>query len=385
MTRSTSNTSGNGRSGRLLVDAGIVAWAVAGLPRGAAWLAGRAPFDERSLAWCTAYAVFGVTFVLTAATERFVRRRTLALAVQSLAALVVLALGRSGFEPILFCVVAGEAPLIIGERAGLVWVAAQAAAMVIVDVVSGPGSRGGLFSPIAYVGFQLFAFGASRFAMREAAAGAELARLHAELLATQDLLADSTRTAERLRIARELHDALGHHLTALSLQLELARNVTEGRAKGPVDRAHGLTKDLLAELRTVVSAMREDAPIGLARALRTLASGIPHPHVHLDVADDLQVEAALAHTIFRCVQEALTNTVRHAGAANVYLTVEADGGTVTVTARDDGRGAAEVHAGNGLSGLRERIEEMGGTMEVVARRGAGLTLRALLPVRAGAT
>jgi signal transduction histidine kinase len=353
------------------------------LPKGASLAAG-ALLDARSLAWWASYGAFGVAFFLAAATERFDPWRPLLLAVQSLAALAVLALGRSGFEGILFCVVAGEAPLLVGERTGLAWVAAQVIAMVAVDVVFGRGSRGELVSAISYVGFQLFAFGASRLAVREASARAELGRLHAELLATQELFADSARTAERLRIARELHDALGHHLTALSLQLELARNVAEGRAKEPVDCAHGLTKELLGELRTVVSAMREDAPLDLSRALRTLVAGIPHPRVHLEVAEDLHVEAALAHTIFRCVQEALTNAVRHAGAANVYLEVEADGGNVTVTARDDGRGAAEIHAGHGLSGLRERIEGMGGTMEIVARRGAGLTLRALLPARGGA-
>ena len=208
--------------------------------------------------------------------------------------------------------------------------------------------------------------------------------MHAELLATQDLLADSTRTAERLRIARELHDALGHHLSALSLQLELARNLVEGLAKEPVAQAHAVTKTLLAELRSVVSSMREDAGLDLAGALHTLVAGIPYPRVHLEVERDLQLEAALAHTIFRCVQEALTNAVRHAGAENVYLTIEAKDDTVAVTARDDGRGASKVQVGQGLSGLRERIEGMGGKVEIEARPGAGLTLRALLPTRAGA-
>lgn len=211
--------------------------------------------------------------------------------------------------------------------------------------------------------------------------------MHAELLAARELSADTTRTAERLRIARELHDALGHHLSALSLQLELARNLADGRAKEPVEQAHAVTKELLSELRSVVSSMREDTALDLTGALRTLVAGILRPRVHLDVESNLQIEAALAHTIFRCVQEALTNAIRHAGAENVYLTIEARGETVTFTARDDGRGAAEVRAGHGLSGLRERIEEIGGKVEIEARPGAGLTLRALLPLfptRAGA-
>jgi signal transduction histidine kinase len=172
--------------------------------------------------------------------------------------------------------------------------------------------------------------------------------------------------------------------TALNLQLELARNIADGQTQEPVGHAQALTKELLVELRSVVSAMREEAPIDLSGALQTLASGIPHPRVHLDFEKDLRVEAALAHTVFRCVQEALTNAVRHAGAENVFLTIETKDDTVAVTVRDDGRGAAKLSVGHGLSGLRERIEGMGGKIEVDAQAGVGLTLRALLPARAGA-
>ncbi len=383
-------------SERLLVGAGLFVSAVVGLPQVLAWASGRVPFQGRSLAWCVAYGVFALAFLFVAVTPRTregvpglagarcALGRATALAVQSAAALVAFAVGDTRFEGALLCVVAGEAPLLVGERRALVWLLAQWAGMVMVNLAipsHGPRER---LTTLAYAAFQLFAFGASRLAVRESAARAELAQVHAELLATQDLLADSTRTAERLRIARELHDALGHHLSALSLQLELARNLADGRAKEPVDQAHTVTKTLLGELRSVVSSMREDTGLDLAGALHTLVAGIPYPRIHLEVQRDLQVEAALAHTVFRCAQEALTNAVRHAGAANVYLTVEARGPMVVVTARDDGRGAGAVQVGHGLSGLRERIEGMGGKVEIEARQGAGLTLRALLPTRAGA-
>ena len=358
----------------------MLASVAAGLPQIASWASGRIPFDRRSLGWCAAYAVFALAFRLAAVTPRPLVGRATALAAQSGAALVAFALGHTRFEGALLCVVAGEAPLLVGEKMGLVWVLAQTAGMAAVNLVGPFQVRRQDLSALAYTGFQLFAFGASRLAVREAEARQELVRVHAELLAARELSADSTRTAERLRIARELHDALGHHLSALSLQLELARHLADGRAKEPVEQAHAVTKELLSELRSVVSSMREDAALDLAGALRTLVAGILHPRVHLEVHGNLQVEAALAHTIFRCVQEALTNVVRHAGAENVYLTIEARGEAVTVTARDDGRGAAEVRPGHGLSGLRERIEGMGGKFEIEARPGAGLTLRALLPL-----
>lgn len=388
-------------SERLLVVAGWFASVAAGLPQVLAWASGRAPFELRSLLWCVAYGVFVIAFRLATAPPpaaapapareggrgtRGARgaRQGAALLVQSAAALAAFALGDTRFEGALLCVIAGEAPLVVGERRAFVLLLAQCAGMVAANLAMPSHGRRDHLAALAYAGFQLFAFGASRFAVRESAARVELGQMHAELLATQELLADSIRTAERLRIARELHDALGHHLSALSLQLELARNVVDGLAKDPVAQAHALTKRLLNELRSVVSSMREDAGLDLAGALHTLVAGIPHPQVHLKMERELQVEAALAHTIFRCVQEALTNAVRHAGADNVYLEIEAEGDTVRVTARDDGRGASEVHIGHGLSGLRERIEGMGGKFEIEAHPGAGWTLRALLPTRAGA-
>ena len=374
-------------SERLLVGAGLFASLAAGLPQVLAWASGRVPFERRALWWCVAYGVFAIAFLFATAVPQAAagaRGRAIALAVQSAAALAAFGLGDTRFEGALLCVVAGEAPLLVGERRAIAWLLAQGAGMVVINLAVPAHGRRDHLTALAYGAFQLFAYGASRLAVRESAARAELAQVHAELLATQGLLADSTRTAERLRISRELHDVLGHHLSALSLQLELARNVEDGRAKEPVAQAQAVAKTLLAELRSVVSTMREDAGLDLAGALHTLVAGIPYPRVHLAVARDLRLEAALAHTIFRCVQEALTNAVRHAGAENVYLTVEAKGDTVAVTARDDGRGASEVQVGHGLSGLRERIEGMGGRFEIETRRGAGLTLRALLPARAGA-
>jgi signal transduction histidine kinase len=371
-------------SERPLIGAGFVGWAAAGVPQIVAWASGRAHFEQSSVLWCAAYGAFGIALHLA---TRPVRRgvwRATALAGQSVAALIALATGNTGFEGALLCVVAGEGPLVVGEKTGLLWVIAQTVAMVAVDLISPYRGPATYLSAFAYAGFQLFAFGAARLVVREAHARAELGRMHAELLATRELFADSTRTAERLRIARELHDALGHHLTALNLQLELARNIADRQTKGPVDHAHTLSKELLVEVRSVVSAMREDAPLDLSGALQTLVAGIPHPRVHLDFENDLRVEAALAHTLFRCVQEALTNAVRHAAAENVFLSIATKDDTVAVTVRDDGRGAAQLRVGHGLSGLRERIEDLGGKIEVETRPGVGLTLRALFPARAGA-
>jgi signal transduction histidine kinase len=370
--------------GKLLVGAGGLIWAVAGAAALFSRPAEHAAWNGRTLAYGAAYATFGLAFVLATGNRLGVRGRVEALAAQAVSALVLVGLADRGFEGALLCIVAGQLPFLVPGRAAAVWLVAQSATMLVLDLATWNRPRQALVSTGAYAAFQLFAFGAARLTAREAAARKELARVHAELLATQELFADSTRTAERLRIARELHDALGHHLTALCLQLELARNVADGRAAEPVNEAHVLAKELLGELRTVVGAMREDQPIDLPRALRTLVAGIPRPRVHLEVPEDLRVGPALAHTLFRYVQEALTNAIRHADAENVTLVIHEESGAVIVTAQDDGRGAVSLTAGHGLTGLRERIESIGGRMEVESRPGHGVRLHAMLPSRQGA-
>jgi signal transduction histidine kinase len=327
--------------------------------------------------------VFGVAFVAAAGGEWLgPRSRLVALAAQTLAALLVTRFGVGGFQSALLAVIAGQAPLFMPARAALAWILVQTTAAAALHLARWTLHES-LLDAGAFLGFQLFALGAAYLAQREATARAELARLHAELLATQELVADGTRAAERLRIARELHDSLGHHLTALSLQLELARNVAVGPATEPVAHAHALTKQLLAELRDVVGSMRNDQPLDLAHALRTLVAGVPRPRIHLTLPGELRVDAALAHTLFRCVQEAVTNAIRHAGAGNLWIDVAAKDDEVTVRVRDDGRGTAKLEEGNGLRGLKERVEGVGGRFAIATKAGRGFELEALVPLRGG--
>jgi signal transduction histidine kinase len=216
-------------------------------------------------------------------------------------------------------------------------------------------------------------------ALREGEARLGLARANAELRATRALLAEATRADERGRIARELHDVLGHTLTALGLQLEVARNVPPDRAPAHVAKARALADDALAGVRGAVSAMRAERGPDVGRALRDLCADTPGLTVHLDLPEPFVIEhAARANCLVRCVQEILTNALRHAAAENLWIRVERTPSLVTVDARDDGRGASEVRAGNGLAGMRARIEEMGGRLVIAAT--PAFSLSAQLPV-----
>lgn len=219
------------------------------------------------------------------------------------------------------------------------------------------------------------AFGLGRMAAAEAEKRRWLQAVLAEQMAGEHLLAEQMRYSERMQIARELHDLMGHHLTALNLQLQLggallARDDTGGAGQA-MGRAEGVAAQLLADVREAVSQQRSSQRIDLSAALQALAEGIASTRIELaldDAARDLGPRAA--HALLRCVQEGVTNSVRHAGARRVQVELRGDGDEVAVSIDDDGRGAPGWHAGraegfgNGLSGMAERMAELGGQMRV---------------------
>src|SRR5207244_2337025 len=165
---------------------------------------------------------FGATFGLTrwdAASSRARRIQLALLAIQAATALVMIVLVCSGHEGALLVLVAAQLGWFMSLRRALLWVAAQAALMGVILAVGWP-LRTTLSLMSAYVGFQVLALFSCFLAASEASARGELARANSELRATGELLANTSRLAERERISRDLHDTLGHHLTALSLNLE---------------------------------------------------------------------------------------------------------------------------------------------------------------------
>jgi signal transduction histidine kinase len=366
---------------RLASLAGLGTWAVVGVPVLLGFAADLTLLLEpRWLVWFGAYLSFGVIFALplkdlsSRAEHGFLALQTF------LAALAILAVPGYGFMAILFIITAAQAAHVLNLTAGLVWVVAQTLFMGIVTALSYPDVTIAGVQTLAYFAFQLFALVTTHSALSEAAARQELARQSAELRATQELLAESSRIAERARISRELHDLIGHHLTALSLNLEVAGHVAEGKAKEHVEKARSLTKLLLADVREVVSSMREGDALDLAGALDALVRDIPKPRIHLSLPEDLGIDdVARAQVILRCVQEIITNTVKHAGAKNLWISLERTSGGIKVHARDDGKGSKEVQAGNGLTGMRERLERLGGRLQVSSSPGQGFILDAWVP------
>lgn len=371
---------------QLLRYAGLFTWACVGIPLVLnTWYFHEGLSRTDLIAWRVVYLAFGVGYwVLTRRLGRG-RNRPLDIALLALVTFCAIAVSHfsnSGLGGGLLLVIAGILPWVLSLRIGLVWLVLQHVALV--PVFAGRAEFSvieALLQALFYIGYSTVAFVTGLVARRQAQAREEQRRLISELHATRALLAESTRLNERTRISRELHDLLGHHLTALSLNLEVATHLSEGRTREHVQQAQLLAKLLLTDVREAVSRLRDDDTIDLHEALAALAEGVPSLAIHLDLAEHLPVNDPLrAQVILRCVQEIITNAVRHAEADNLWIALAAHEDGISLKARDDGRGSAGFAAGNGLRGMRERLAEQGGRLNVSTAAGAGFALDIFLPM-----
>jgi signal transduction histidine kinase len=239
-----------------------------------------------------------------------------------------------------------------------------------------------LFLVLIYGSFEAFAAVSSSARTRSEAAAVELRRVNAELLATRALLAESARDSERLRVSRELHDVTGHKLTALNLNLELLRHDSELSARRELAIASQLGDELLSDIRAVVSRLRHDDGIDLREALQRLAEPFPQPSILIDVHDGLRVRStATAEVLLRAAQEGLTNSVRHAGAQHAWVSLRPGPDRIELIVEDDGPYTGSHTAGNGLTGLRERVEGLGGRVGIDRSNSGGFRLTVFVPAR----
>lgn len=240
---------------------------------------------------------------------------------------------------------------------------------------------------MAYLSFQAFAALVMHYAAQSERmsgqlrqANGELAAINAELLGTRSLLDASVRDSERLRISRELHDVAGHKLTALKLNLRALQRRTDSADSQALAIAAGLADELLQDIRAVVQQLRLHDTPPLHEALMALAEPFPQLALTLRLDESAaRISVAEAEAILRCVQEALTNAVKHADAGHLQVALRQQDGQWRLDIRDDGNRMPDIREGNGLSGMRERIESLGGSLHW--QPCAGMPLSAQWPVR----
>ncbi len=379
---------GKHRPMELMRFAGLFTWFCASVPLFFMSMLRETPLPQAQyIGWCVLQLLYGLVYWhLT----RFLGRNMLTqlrlvyLLFLAVCALGITALSESSIGGILLLVVAGLLPWMMSIVPAAVWLIAQNILLALI-ISSFPEVDIAYAAFVAglFLGISLFVFISSLAALRQNDTREELRTVNSELRATQVLLAENIRMAERVRIARELHDLIGHHLTALTLNLEVATHLIDGKALEHVTQARSLAKLLLTDVREVVSDMRRGDQVDMAGALRTLVEGVPEPRIHLDFPSDLvMIDPEQAHLLLRCVQEIITNSIRHARAQNLWIRLSMARDGVAMSARDDGRGVNKVQSGNGLRGMSERLIQLGGKLEVESQPGAGFTLHAWIPTEA---
>jgi signal transduction histidine kinase len=333
------------------------------------------------------YVAFGMAYWALMRDGKHLRRsvQTLFLLMMTLSALLVTYLSKTGLAAVLLMVSASAIASSLPLRPAIVWLLAQNLAMLPIVLVQPELSwLESILTVSMYLGCSTLVFITALVAHQQMRERDQLLQINLELQAAQAMLSETERTAERLRISRELHDLVGHHLTALSINLEVASHVSEGKARKHVQQAQAISKLLLADVREVVSQLREGDAMNLDAALQALAEAVPQPQVHLQLPKPFVVpDAPRAHVILRLAQEIITNTVKHASARNLWLRfslIDAEERGVEISAYDDGRGAADVRAGNGLNGMRERLAAFGGTLMCESTPTRGFNVAAFLPL-----
>jgi signal transduction histidine kinase len=210
---------------------------------------------------------------------------------------------------------------------------------------------------------------------------------------------DQAKLREREQLARELHDTVAHHVSAIAIQAQAGRTVAESRPEAVVDALVVVEKEAsraLTEMRTIVGALRrgEQSDLtpqpGVADIERLARSTGNPPHVDVTLTGDLdELRPSVDAALYRLAQESVTNALRHARHATlVHVVVTGDDDSVRLTVWDDGD-ARPVDAGSssgfGLLGMAERARLLGGAFEAGPNRDGGWTVHAELPKRGRST
>jgi signal transduction histidine kinase len=259
------------------------------------------------------------------------------------------------------------------------------------------GSWNALRGAVSYLPAFLFTVVVALFAKHAIAARNEAEKLSAKLADANDRLRAQAEQAgelatahERNRVAREIHDGVGHYLTVIKVQLDAARATFDAQpatARHSVDTAARVAREALDDVRRSVGSLRADATRPpLPEALRALAANAEPPTEVLIAGEPRRLEPAVEHALFRAAQEGLTNIRKHAHASSATVTLDFRArARVRLEIADNGEGAqaaasqARATPSFGIAGLRERVALLGGTLSAAPRDGRGWLLVVEVP------
>ncbi|WP_369034202.1 sensor histidine kinase [Streptomyces adonidis] len=335
--------------------------------------------------WRTAgfAAAIGALFALEAAVRRRPASRVPALLARCGLIVAVVLLDASGLSQVLFVLLPFTAYFAFGRTTALTLGSLCLAGLLTSYLLTAPG----WYRDLEHVSDLLMLTVGLVLALSMAAVAVGEQRARIELQEYAARVAALSAAAERNRLARDIHDSLGHHLTAMSVQLEMAsdfRALDPDAAQRALNEARQSVRLALGDVRQSVHALRDEAVRpALSDALNGLArdGGAP-PRVTVEVSGDEDGYGTAELTaLYRAAQEGVTNARRHALASRVTVVVRLAGDAARLVVTDDGRGFAPATAagGFGLVGMRERVQLVAGRVEIDSGPGAGTRLTVTVP------
>ena len=239
-----------------------------------------------------------------------------------------------------------------------------------------------LSASLSFVGFQVFSLISAMLRLLAQQQKDALEKAHLDLLSAQNMLEEKSKSDERIRIARDIHDGIGQRLTALSLNIEHAKHRQPDDLGAYLTGLKGDVTGTLNDLRHLVSAFRRKDTVDIAGVVKRLAGKIET----LTFTSDgplVLIDAELTDHMIFCLQEGISNALRHGGATAISLKTSRGGDTVTVLLTDNGtfKQNTDTVGGSGLKGMTERLAPYGGTVSLEDSPAGGTALSLILPTR----
>lgn len=376
----------------MLIAAGVLTWALV------AWIGitQAALHTWQGMLNAVLYGLFLVQFILIAtdiAPHNNIQLRRLATLAMPLIVLSLLLTANHALLPILFVIWASLLPEFFNRRQAISQL--LLANLVYYALLQWQlHEQSNVFNILIYLGFQLFAYSSSQARLSERKSRLIQEQLNQQLIATRALLSQASEQQERLRISRDLHDILGHQLTALSLQLEVLSHKAPEELKPQVNQSKSLAKELLESIRAVVRAQRVQVGLDLVPPLEALMTRLPSVTLTCKTMKPLQ-SAELTQALLLVLQEGISNAVRHGKANQLQLSMQDSQSALVLQLSDNGVGLTRVAArnasaksdtgqfGTGLGGMQERLQPFNGKVQLRANDSApGCQLTLTLPALA---
>jgi signal transduction histidine kinase len=316
-----------------------------------------------------AFLVFYICFAIMVTSQWPVNalKNKLLLLSQIVIVLILISFDKYNIAAILLVLIATQLPSMCARKQAMMIMMSMSLAHFF--IVFDGNVLDAFFRIIIYFLLQIFGFSTIEIVHREVKTKEELAAINQELLATRYMLKTSSERQERLRISRDLHDVIGHQLTALSLNLEVASHKVPIEYKPLITQNLVQAKNLLTDVREVVKEMRTTEQFDLAVTLQGLVDQFPSCTLEIKSLPEID-SLSLKQQLMFCLQEGSSNALRHGKANKLILLGEKNEQELILSLIDNGNCVNQTDIsnnefGSGLKGMQERLRPFSGNVELI--------------------